>query len=110
MVTFELFARPLLRTQMGASAVFRRAIEVRALENISIAAPLTHFLRGVVEWTGDGPLARLTGPQGSGLLTSMSRANALLVIPPHRPLVRAGETLAALMLGDEALMSDTLDV
>ena len=110
MVTFELFGRPLIRKQMGARAMFRRHIQIRALEDISIAAPLTHFLRGIVEWQPDGPWARLTGPQGSGLLSSMARANALLVVPPERPLVRTGEALAALMIGDEGLMSDTFDV
>jgi molybdopterin molybdotransferase len=46
--------------------------------------------------------ARLTGPQGSGILTSMSLANALLVVPHDRPAVEAGETLHALPLGDAA--------
>ena len=46
--------------------------------------------------------ARLTGPQGSGILTSMSRANALLVVPEDRPVVEAGETLHALPFGDSA--------
>jgi molybdopterin molybdotransferase len=46
--------------------------------------------------------ARLTGPQGSGILTSMSRANALLVVPEDRPTVEAGESLHALPVGDLA--------
>ncbi len=40
----------------------------------------------------------------------MARANALLVVPPDRPLVRAGESLRALLLGADALSSATLDV
>lgn len=110
MVTFELFARPLIRTQLGAAAVFRGMVRVRVLEDISIAAPLTHFMRGIVRWEIDGPSARLTGPQGSGLLTSMARANALLVIPADRPVVRAGESVDALLLGDEGLTSESFDV
>jgi molybdopterin molybdotransferase len=110
MVTFELFARPVIRTQRGESAVFRRAVEVRTRDDISLAAPLTHFMRAVVEWDSDGPWARLTGPQGSGLLTSMSLANALLVVPPERPVVRAGETLRALLLGERALSSNALGI
>jgi molybdopterin molybdotransferase len=51
--------------------------------------------------------ARLTGPQGSGILTSMSRANALLVVPEDRPRVEAGERLNALPLGGEAALSAT---
>ena len=78
-------------------------------DDISIAAPLTHFMRAIVEWHGGAPVAHLTGPQGSGLLTSMARANALLVVPPERQLVRAGETLPALLLGDDALSSDVFE-
>jgi len=67
-------------------------------------------MRAIVEWQEDGAWARLTGPQGSGLLTSMSLANALLVVPPDRIAVRAGETLRALLLGERALASSTLSI
>lgn len=109
MVTFELFARPLIRKQHGETKIFRRTFDVRTREDISLAAPLTHFFRAIVEWGGDGAVARLTGPQGSGLLTSMARANALLVVPPERQVVRAGETLRAILLGEDALSSDVFE-
>jgi molybdopterin molybdotransferase len=109
MVTFELFARPLIRRQHGETKIFRHTLDVRTHDDISLAAPLTHFLRVIVEWNSDGAVARLTGPQGSGLLTSMARANALLVVPPERQLVRAGETLRAILLGDDALSSDVFE-
>jgi molybdopterin molybdotransferase len=110
MVTFELFARPLIRRQSGEAKIFRRAVDVRVTEDISLAAPLTHFFRAVVHWDADGASARLTGPQGSGLLTSMARANALLVVPPERLEVRAGEMLRAILLGESALSTDGFDV
>jgi molybdopterin molybdotransferase len=110
LVTFELFARPVIRKQRGEAKIFRRTIEVRVREDVSIQAPLTHFMRATVEWERDGAWARLTGPQGSGLLTSMARANALLVVPADRPTVRAGEAARALLLGEAALASDVLDV
>jgi molybdopterin molybdotransferase len=67
-------------------------------------------MRSIVEWDSDGAWARLTGPQGSGLLSSMSLANALLVVPQERMVVRAGESLRALLLGERALSSTALDV
>jgi len=109
MVTFELFGRPLIRALRGEPKVFRRTIAVRTRDDILLAAPLTHFMRAVVEWDGDAAVARLTGPQGSGLLTSMARANALLVVPPERQVVRAGESLRAMLLGDDALSSDVFE-
>lgn len=110
MVTFELFARPLIRRLRGESRIFRRIVDVRAGEDISIGAPLTHFLRAIVDWTAEGPTARLTGPQGSGLLTSMAHANALVIVPPDRQEIRAGETVRALLLGERALSAPSFDV
>ena len=110
LVTFELFARPLIRRQRGETRPFRRTVEVRVRDEVSIQAPLTHFMRAIIEWERDGAWARLTGPQGSGLLTSMARANALLVVPPDRPTIHAGESARAMLLGEGALSSDVLDV
>ena len=110
LVTFELFARPLIRKQRGETTIFRRALEVRVRDDVSIQAPLTHFMRAIVEWERDGAWARLTGPQGSGLLTSMARANALLIVPPDRPSILAGESARAILLGEAALSSGVLDV
>jgi molybdopterin molybdotransferase len=110
MVTFELFAKPLIRRLRGEARVFPRTVSVRTHDEIALGAPLMHFMRGVVEWESDGPWARLTGPQGSGLLTSMSRANALLVVPAERAVVKAGETIEAILFADRALTSKTFDV
>ena len=107
MVTFELFARPVIRRMLGHRRLFRRPTPVVLEEEVTIGARLTHFLRAVVSVRPDGLLgARLTGPQGSGILTSMSRANALLVVPEDRPRSAAGERLHALLLGEEAQLSD----
>jgi molybdopterin molybdotransferase len=74
---------------------------VRLAETVTIAAPLTHFLRAEVRVSEDGLSATLTGPQGSGLLSSMARANALLVIPADRARVEAGEYVDAMLLRDD---------
>ncbi|MFM8781361.1 MAG: hypothetical protein ACKOFO_07840, partial [Gemmatimonadota bacterium] len=67
-----------------------------------------HFLRAIVTSQPDGSLAaRLTGPQGSGILTSMSLANALLVVPEDRLEVPAGERHSALLLTEDANTSAT---
>ncbi len=102
MVTFELFVRPAVRRMLGHRLPFRRTVPVCVGEPITLGPKLRHFLRAVVRPEGpDGHLtARLTGPQGSGILTSMARANALLIVPEDRPAVPAGETLAALLLDD----------
>jgi len=106
MVTFELFVRPVMRRMLGHTRLYRRPIPVTLEEPVKIGAALTHFLRAIVSVKPDGTLsARLTGPQGSGILTSMSVANALLVIPQERPRVEAGETVNAILLSDDAQLA-----
>jgi len=99
LVTFELFGRPLLRTLGGAAQPHRRTVPVVLEEDVVLRAPLTHFLRCLLVDGDDGSLrARLTGGQSSGMLTSMSSADALLVVPPEPATVRAGSTLRAIPL------------
>jgi len=50
------------------------------------------------EMIGNGGFAPLTGPQGSGILTSMARANALLDIPAETSSMPAGSTVRAILL------------
>jgi molybdopterin molybdotransferase len=107
MVTFELFVRPAIRRMLGHVRVHRRPVPVALDEPVSIGAKLTHFYRAIVAPGDDGRLhARLTGPQGSGILTSMSLANALLIVPEDSGTVPAGETLHALLLGEDAALSE----
>lgn len=96
MVTFELFVRPVIRRLQGHALPFRRTVPVVVEEPISLGPKLRHYLRAIVE----GGRARLTGPQGSGILTSMARANALLIVPADTPSVPAGATLSAILLDD----------
>lgn len=107
MVTFELFVRPAIRKMLGARRLFRRPVPAVLEEPISIQARLTHFLRAVLHVREDGRLGvRLTGPQGSAILTSMAKANALLVVPEDRPLAAVGEVLNAIPLGEEGQLSE----
>jgi molybdopterin molybdotransferase len=107
MVTFELFVRPAIRRMLGHARVHRTPVRVTLEEPVSIGAKLTHFYRAVVAPRADGSLgAKLTGAQGSGILTSMSLANALLIVPEESTTIPAGAQLNALFLGDDAGLSD----
>jgi molybdopterin molybdotransferase len=100
MVTFELFVRPAIRKMMGHALPFRRSVPVSAAEPITLKPRLQHFLRGIVREGKQGLEARLTGPQGSGILTSMVHANALLIVPEGQLETPAGATMRAIMLDD----------
>ena len=102
MVTFELFVRPIIRRLQGHALPFRRTVPVITREPITLGPRLRHFLRAIVE---EGE-ARLTGPQGSGILTSMAHANALLIVPAEMPTVPVGSELQALILDDPRHVAD----
>ena len=103
LVTFELFVRPAIRRLLGHWHVFRRPVEVVLAEPLRTAGGADFLLRAVVERDAVGAyVARLTGPQGSGMLSSMARANALLVVAAATPALEAGSRLPALLLGDDA--------
>ena len=107
LVTFELFGRPVLRALAGASRPHRRSVPVVVDEPITLRAPLTHFLRCVLSDGDDHSLhARLTGSQSSGMLTSMSSADELLIVPPEPAAIVAGARLRALPLDGDLGGSD----
>ncbi|MGE0440629.1 MAG: gephyrin-like molybdotransferase Glp [Gemmatimonadales bacterium] len=99
MVTFELFVRPAIRAMMGHRDPFRRARAAAVTEPVNLKPPLQHFLRAVLT-EGNPATVRLTGPQGSGILTSMVAANALLIVPEGLHAVPVGGMLRAIGLDD----------
>jgi len=99
LVTFDVLVRPALRRMHGRTDIFGRTVRVRAAERMSSTAKLTHFLRVTLEPAEDGvALARLTGGQGSGILSSVARADALLVVPLGASVLEEGELATALLL------------
>jgi molybdopterin molybdotransferase len=100
MVTYELFVRPAIRKMMGHPLPFRRAVQVRVAEPVRLGPRLQHFLRAVALPEGAGLALRLTGPQGSGILTSMVKANALLIVPEGQHETPEGALASALLLDD----------
>lgn len=100
MVTFELFVRPAIRKMSGHAAPFRRSRTVGTVEPISLRPRLQHFLRAIVTDVEGRRDARLTGPQGSGILSSMAAANALLIVPEGQHETPTGAELQALLLDE----------
>jgi molybdopterin biosynthesis enzyme len=69
-------------------------------EPVRTAVPLTHVLRASLDAGADGWLhARLAGPQGSGLLTSVARADAYVIVPEAVREVAAGAPVWVLPAG-----------
>lgn len=99
MVTFHLFVRPALRALGGHARLQPFPARARAAEEIVSPGGLTYFFRVRLERDRNGQLsARLTGPQGSGILNSMVAADALAVVPEGTTTIASGEPLELLPL------------
>jgi len=98
MVTFELFARPAILKMMGKKNLAKPVIEAVIEEPIVNSDGRRVFTRVIVGKRSGLYFARLTGPQGSGILTSMSLANGLVIIPEDKPGVEAGDVVQVMML------------
>jgi molybdopterin molybdotransferase len=99
-VTFELFARPVIRRMQGARELHRRRMLVRTAEEMSKPAGLETYTRATLHAAGDGglPRARSSGDQGSSMLHSLTRADCLLVFPAAAEVIEAGAVVEAIPL------------
>ena len=98
MVNFELLARPAILKMMGKRNLAKPTVEAVIEDSIKNTDGRRVFARAIVEKRGGQYFARLTGPQGSGILTSMALANGLVVIPEDKPGVKAGDLVKVMML------------
>jgi molybdopterin molybdotransferase len=97
MVTFELFARPMIEALAGAQPqplIFPRA---RLKSEIRTKAGLKRFLPAVLSGEFENAEVELARWQGSGDITALERANCYIVIPPDRERIEAGEWVPLLM-------------
>jgi molybdopterin molybdotransferase len=89
MVTFEQFVRPALRKMQGHTRLFRPVIEAVLMERITKKPGKT----------ADRYEVWMTGSQSSGVLTSMVKANGLLIFPSESGEIKEGQTVQVQLLG-----------
>jgi molybdopterin molybdotransferase len=98
MVTFEQFARPTILRMMGKNVLTKPTIRAIIDDDIRVTDGRRLFARVTVTKRGGQYHASLAGPQGSGILTSMARANGLAVIPENSKGAKAGDMVDVQML------------
>jgi len=94
MVSFYQFVLPALETMMGIKdKVCAPKIQVKTTEDIRKKPGRTEVVRGILqqESAGGAWTVKTTGKQGSGILRSMSLANAFIILEHDRNSVKAGE-------------------
>jgi molybdopterin molybdotransferase len=119
MITFEQFARPAILKMMGKENLAKPTIRAIIEDDIVNTDGRRLFARVMVTKRGGQYHAAVTGPQGSGILTSMAKANGLAIIPERSKGVRAGDVVEVQMLdwmeesprdGGEAEMSAIVSI
>lgn len=99
MVSFELFGRAAIFTMLGRRDWQRPILRAITRDRVVNADGRRFYARCIVIRGEDGRYyADLTGPQGSGILTSMSAANALTIIPEDLRAAEPGEEIDVMML------------
>lgn len=98
MVTFEQLVRPAMLKMSGQRSYGRPVVQAQFQEKFSKRTDRRHFLRGILAREGGVFTVRTTGDQGSGILTSMVKANCLIDIPQEVEKLNPGDTVTVQIL------------
>jgi molybdopterin molybdotransferase len=98
MVTFYVLVRPMLLAMMGCRSSELPRVQVKAQCAMAKRPGRAEFLRGILECANGEWSVRLTGPQGSGILSSMAQANCLIALAAEQGAVRAGDLVEVLLM------------
>lgn len=94
LVTLHQIGIPLLRTLAGEEVMPPLRLPAFASERLRKAPGRTDYQRGVASLSSKGQLqVQSTGSQGSGILSSVSKANCFIVLEQERGRVEPGETV-----------------
>ena len=97
MVTFELFARPILEALAGMSPRKLRFVYARLKSEIRVKPGLKRFLPAILSGEFEGSQVELVPWQGSGDIAATAKANCYIVVPPDREQIPAGQFVALMM-------------
>jgi molybdopterin molybdotransferase len=97
MVTFELFARPMIEALAGMTPQALIFLRARLKSEIRTKTGLKRFLPAVLSGEFENAEVELARWQGSGDIAALARANCYVVIPPNRERIEAGEWVSLLM-------------
>ncbi|MEK6575974.1 MAG: gephyrin-like molybdotransferase Glp, partial [Nitrospirota bacterium] len=93
MVSFYQFVMPALKKMGGQKALYLNTIDAISDEALETKRGRTYFMRAVIDIRDGVYHARSTGDQGSGILTSMVKADGFIVIPEDSGPAKAGDTV-----------------
>jgi len=96
MVTFELFARPMLESLAGMSPRKLKFVHAKLKSEIRVKSGLKRFLPAILSGEFEDSQVELVRWQGSGDIAATALANCYIVVPQDRGQLKAGEYVAIL--------------
>ncbi len=103
MVSFMQFVRPAILKMMGANLINKPVIDAVLTDDIKKKAGRRNYIRGYFQIKNGEIHVSTTGPQGSGILRSMSDANCLIIIPTDIDKVKSGEKVSIQLIQHEEI-------
>jgi len=109
MVAFEQFGRPAILKMLGKKHLYRATIQAILQNEISNKDRRRTLARAYITKDNGKYSAKLTGSQGSAILTSMAQANGLVIVPEHVSFLSTGDEVQVQMLdwGEESCLVPT---
>jgi molybdopterin molybdotransferase len=98
MVTFDQLVRPAMMKLGGHATWERPIVKATFQETFSKQTDRRHFLRGVLAYENGSLVVRTTGKQGSGILTSMVKANGFIDVPEEVEGLQPGDVVNVQLL------------
>ncbi len=103
LVTFHQLALVALTKMQNAEPLKRTHLSVKCVDELRKSPGRMDFQRGILSINEQGEnVVASTGSQGSGILSSLARANCFIVLPSEQGKVQAGE-LVTVQLFDQFL-------
>lgn len=109
MVSFEVFVRPVLLKMMGHTHIYRSVVSATLKEDVHKSDERKQFVRVVLDREQGRYMASTTGAQGSGILSSMAKANGLAIIEEEQMSLQAGEEVPVMLFDHSQGMSEQRD-
>ncbi|MEZ5651904.1 MAG: molybdopterin molybdotransferase MoeA [Burkholderiaceae bacterium] len=97
MITFLFFVKPAIQRLMGRATDATAHVRATALSPFKKRAGRTEFQRGILGRAHDGSMqVTITGQQGSGVLSSMTNANCIVLLHHEQGSVAVGDSVDCL--------------
>ncbi|WP_284139295.1 gephyrin-like molybdotransferase Glp [Virgibacillus sp. LDC-1] len=100
-VGFELFVHPIIQAALFNKRPFHKRVKAMMMDNFPKPNPFSRFVRSYISYEEDRLKVHLAGVDKSNVVTSLSSANALMILPGGTRGYKAGDMVNVLLLEND---------